>query len=240
MDDLQLDLDGYLLKEKKPPHEERITIALLMLWTATTAAVLGFDRATNFPNSGVLGILPQLMAFVSAPLIGMGLSAWVLMLWRWYTDGPRFPSQPGHWLLLLFGFTSVIWIVLRAIFLISLAGLQGYTFFLGIHLIVDLLALIMYILAISQTHNRWRWLFAVGLCTTMLGLLSTTVLGLAWLNFVTRQFLSWIFCLTMIGLAIADLREGIRRDSLHWAGVVVIGGFLIYSTMLPFIIRWVT
>jgi hypothetical protein len=239
MDDLQLDLDGYLPREKKPPHEERITIALLMLWTAMTAAVLGFDRAANFPNSGVLGVLPQLMAFVSAPLIGMGLSAWVLMLWRWYTDGPRFPSQPGHWLLLLFGFSSVVWIAQRAIVLVSLAGFQGFVLFLGINLIVELLALLLYVQAFLATRNRWRWLFGVGVCTTLLALLSTSTLGLAELRYQLHQLLAWVFCLCMLPLAIADLREGVRRDNLHWAGVIVIGGFLAYATVLPFVIAWV-
>lgn len=238
MEDLQLDLDGYLINEKRPPHEERITIALLMLWTAMTAAVLGFDRAANFPNSGVLGFLPQLMAYVSAPLIGMGLSAWVLMLWRWYTDGPRFPSQPGHWLLLLFGFSSVVWIAQRAIVLVSLAGFQGFAVFLGIHLIVELSVLMMYLLAFIGTRNRWRFLFGLGLCTSMLGLLSTTLYGLAVLSFTLHRVLAWVFCLAMFGLAIADLREGVRRDSLHWAGVIVIGCYLAYGTMLPFVIAW--
>lgn len=236
MDDLQLNEDGYLLTE--PPHEERISIALLMLWTAMTAAMLGFDRATNYPTSDKLGIVPQLMAFISAPLIGLGLSAWVLMLWRWYTDGPQFPSQPGHWLLLLFGFSSVIWIAQRALVLVSLVGRQGFTFFLGIHLIIELLALLLYLLAFINTSNRWRWLFGVGVCTTLLGLLSTTTLGLGVIRFQLHQLLAWVFCLCMVGLAIADLQEKVRRDGLHWAGVIVIGGYLVYGTVLPLVIGW--
>ncbi len=238
MDDLQLDLDGYLVQEKKPPHEERITIALLMLWTTVTAAMLSFDRAANQPASGVLGVVPQLAAYVSAPLIAVGLSAWVLMIWRWQIDGPRFPSQPGHWLLLLFGFSSVLWIVQRAIVLISLAGLRGFTLFLGIHLVVELSVLLMYLLAFNATRNHWRWLFGLGLCTSLLGLLSTTLFGLAVLSFTLHRVLAWIFCLVMIGLASADLREGVRRDSLHWTGVIVVAGYLLYNTVLPWIIRW--
>lgn len=238
MDNLQLDHDGYLLTEKKPPHEERITIALLMLWTAMTAAMLGFDRAANQPLSGVLGIVPTLMAFVSAPLIGMGLSAWALMLWRWFTDGPRFPSQPGHWLLLLMGFNSVIWLLLRTVVLISLVGQQGFVFFLGMHLIVELLALLIHVLAFINTRNRWRWLFGVGVCTTLLGLLSTSTLGFVEFRFLLRELLAWVFCLCMFLLATADLRESERRDSLHWAGVIVIGGYLAYVSVLPWVIAW--
>lgn len=237
MKELQLDGDGYLLTG--PPHEERITIALLMLWTAVTAALLGYDRASNQPNGGMLGMVPQLMAFISAPLVAIGLSAWVLMLWRWFTDGPRFPSQAGHWLLLLFGFKTVLWIVQRSLMLFSLAGLRAGTLFLGVHLFVDLLALSLYLLAFVHTRNRWRWLFGLGLLTTLLALFSTSLLGLDVLNFYLRQILAWAFCLCMLGLAITDLREGTRRDSLHWTGVVVVGCYLIYVTVLPFVIRWV-
>lgn len=243
MQDFQLDTTGFTAP-KRQPHEERLTIALLMLWTATTAVVLGFDRATNVQSNGQLGQLPRVMSFITSPLIGMGLSAWALMLWRWFTDGPRFPTQPGHWLLLLFGFTSVTSLVLRAVMLISLAGLRGFQWFVGIYFLTELSAVVMYVVAIRSIRDRWRWLFIIGLVTSAIGLASSVLMLASYemmmVISVIRQLLGWGFCLGMCGIAIADIRDATRRDSLHWIGLGVVGGYLLYATAAPWLIRWLT
>jgi hypothetical protein len=225
---------------EKPPHEEQLSIGLLLLWTAMTAVLLGFHRATSQPTNGELGILPQLMAFISSPLIAVGMSAWVLMLWRWYTDGPQFPSQPGHWLLLLFGFTGVASLLVRTIIMISLTGLRGSGVYLGVNFVAVALALIMSVVAHIAIRDRWRILFLLNAVSRSLSLLLLLFMTLdfrilSWANWA-NQLLTWAFGLVMVGLAIADLRQHVRRDTLHWTGVIVVGGYLIYTTALPLLI----
>ena len=225
------------------PPAEHLSIGLLLLWTAMTGVLLGFHRATNQPTNGELGIVPTLMSFITSPLIAIGMSAWVLMLWRWFNDGPRFPSQPGHWLLLLFSFTGVVLLVARMVFMISLIGLRGSGVYVGLIFITELLALILNVAAINGLRDRWQILFAIGAASTALRVTMMVMMRLDFqllflANFV-QQLLAWGFGLTMLGLALADLRQGVRRDTLHWLGVLVIGGYLIYATAVPWIIRWV-
>lgn len=228
---------------EKPPHEEHLSIGLLMLWTAMTALLLGFHRATSYPTNGELGILPFLMSFVASPLIAVGMTAWVLMLWRWFTDGPRFPSQPGHWLLLLYGLTGVAALLVRAAIMISLAGPRGSNVFLGVNFVSLALALIMSVVAHLAIRDRWRILFLLNAISKTLSLLFVLMMTLdfrvvSWVMWI-NLLLTWGFGLYMLGLAIADLRQHVRRDTLHWCGVIVIGGYLIYTTALPLLIRLV-
>lgn len=229
---------------EKPPHAEQLSIGLLMLWTAMTALLLGFNRATSQPSNGELGILPFLMSFVASPLIAVGMSAWVLMLWRLFTDGPRFPSQPGHWLLLLFGFTGVAGLLVRTMIMISLATHRGLgNAHLGINFIASVLALIVSVAAIVAIRDRWRILFFIGAASRCLFMLLMLLLSLdfqlvSWIMFA-NHLLAWAFGLVMLGLAIADLRQHDRRDTLHWTGVIVVGGYLIYMTAMPALIALV-
>jgi len=225
---------------EKPPHKERLSVGLLLLWTAVTAALLGFHRATSYPTNGELGIIPQLMAFVQTPLVAVGLTAWVLLLWRWFTDGPRFPSQPGHWLLLLLGFVGVASFALRALILISLTGLRGSGVYIGIHVLTEASSLVLYAVAIHTTQGRWRTLFCLGAANTalhlMMSLFSTLDFRVMQWAAVVRLLLAWAFGLSLFALAISDLRQGVRRDTLHWSAVIVVGGHLLYLTAVPFLI----
>ena len=229
---------------EKPPQEEQLSIGLLLLWTAMTAVLLGFHRATSQPTNGELGIFPALMAFVESPLTAVGMTAWVLMLWRWFTDGPRFPSQPGHWLLLLFGFTGVASLLVRTMIMISLATQHGFSsMLLGLNFIASALGMIMNIAAAIAVRDRWKTLFILGATRSCLYLLMTLLLSLDFLLMslasLTSQLLAWGFGLCLLVLAVADLRHHVRRDTLHWTGVIVVGGFLIYTTALPLLIRLV-
>ncbi|WP_254512745.1 hypothetical protein [Anatilimnocola floriformis] len=227
----------------KQPHEERLSIGLLLLWTAVTAALLGYDRATSQPSNGELGSFPLLMAFVVSPLVAVGLSAWVLMLWRWYTEGPPFPSQPGHWLLLAFGFTSVATLLMRMMTFISLTGLPGSSFYVGVNFVALAFAMILNIAASIATRDRWRILFAIGVAANALAIFMMLLLRLDFQFLVAvnllRQLLGWGYGLALLVLAVADLRQGVRRDNVHWIGVIVVAGYLIYTTALPFLIRFV-
>ena len=107
------------------PRKERLQIVHMLVWTATTAVVLGLDRATSEPSNGELGAWPLIFGLSYGPLVGAGVAAWLLMFWRIWTEGPRFPSQPGHWLLLLAGTSGVMQLLVRAMLALSAAGGVG-------------------------------------------------------------------------------------------------------------------
>ena len=110
----------------KPPAQptaataegNRLSIAHLLLWITTTAAVFGFlqrhSPESSPPVSSGDARLDQIREqvreverweFISmltfAPAYGVTLAGVILAAWRVATRRFGFPTQPGHWLLLL-------------------------------------------------------------------------------------------------------------------------------------------
>src|SRR5262245_9542230 len=92
----------------------RLSIAHLLLWTTMTALVLMFVRAVYAPGvmppelDDALRInierqsqLQMSVLLVFSPAYGAALSSLCLTAWRLATRRFGFPTQPGHWLLLM-------------------------------------------------------------------------------------------------------------------------------------------
>src|SRR5262245_54104798 len=82
-----------------------LSLAHLLLWIGATCLVLGHETSrlqteTDLSQTAVWYYRVRSLAF--CPLHGACVAAFLLTLWRRETDGPAFPSQPGHWLLVIF------------------------------------------------------------------------------------------------------------------------------------------
>jgi hypothetical protein len=89
------------------PPPEQLSIAHLLLWTSTSAVLLGMQRAmTSVGQPG--GVLSDVITFFYAPIFGAGLAACLLAGWRMARGGPQFPREPGHWLLVVGGMNAVV------------------------------------------------------------------------------------------------------------------------------------
>src|SRR5688572_28112648 len=118
------------------PQQNRLSIAHLFLWTATTAVVLTHQQSLKPPAPDRIGFssfLSQpgmdvevemakqrqrihgrwtsrwLVDLAFSPVYGAALAGVVLAFWRLITLRFGFPTQPGHWLLILI--CMLYWIV---------------------------------------------------------------------------------------------------------------------------------
>ncbi|QDU25167.1 hypothetical protein ETAA8_02290 [Anatilimnocola aggregata] len=223
---------------------ERISIALLMLWTTMSAVLLAIDRATNDNWHGQYGLLFQGIAFVFSPLWGAGAVAVLLMLWRFATGGPTFPSQPGHWLLVIFGITSTTAMFLRFVVLsgMNTLGLAVPTY--AILRIVTLgVALVLYIIPMRRFTGCWRATFAVGGLIGLVLLISVVLefweISTHFITYRIEWWANWLV-LGLVALAVVDdLRNRRQRDNLHAVGVFVRIAFHLLIAAMPLIISLV-
>ena len=90
--------------------ENRLTVSLLLVWTFAVAVVLVWHQpwvVVRLPDGPVwvLGglVRGEAIRLLVAPAVGCGVGS----VLYWLVPGLRrnaFPCQPGHWLLLAFGF----------------------------------------------------------------------------------------------------------------------------------------
>ncbi|WP_425617364.1 hypothetical protein NA78x_001038 [Anatilimnocola sp. NA78] len=220
------------------PPPERITIGILMLWTAMSAVLLAFDRATNDFWSGRIGWLSQVVAFFYAPLWGSHTAAVVLMVWRYMTDGPRFPTQPGHWLLVIGGVHATATIFLSMVVLSTL-NTWGYAgpIYEVLRLLTLALATVLYCLPLRTFQQMWGAAFVCGAVTQGVILL----VNVGSMLFARNNFLvfriefvtTWVVLGAILLAVISDLRCGQRRDSLHTVGIFATIAMQLLITAIP-------
>jgi hypothetical protein len=228
---------------KRPGAQLRLGILDLLIWMAGVAVVLALYRA--FTDWGEID--PEDLAVAKLRQLAMGLAYGIavgslgLLAWRRFVRGLPFPSQPGHWLLVLLALAcaldGVTWQVVK---LTQYAGwvregpdpryyaqlsLMWLSVFVG-----SLIAMMRW-----KKLGHWRWL---AVATALLGAasgLSHLVAGLLfyggmppafpfpggnWPYFVAMWSRAYgtALCLALVWIiAYVDRRD---RDWLHWVGVV--------------------
>jgi len=225
---------------ERAPASNRLSIAHLLLWTATIAMVLGFVRhaAPHFtPTSATTAQyalnlwLQYSLLFAVSPAFGAVLAGSVLAAWRVATRRFGFPAQPGHWLLLIL---SVVPLVVAAIWL-RLSEDRGMVVVVFVTLIV-LTALSS--TAVVQTRQPVRWRLTFALAAWGLG---GIVLSLA-LQFVFTKPAATMPAvlggLSVVSSILAGLASGIldltapeRFDVFHWIGVATLAALTAYPLL---------
>ena len=233
--------------------QTRLGIVHLLGWMAGCAVVLAIYRGTTDwakidPDYRATLRLWQL-AF--GLLYGTALSGLGLLAWRRLRGQTTFPSMAGHWLLVFGGIgylhdALTTWIAERILAASSLSadGLSPY--YLQQSLGWGGAALAGLICCFAKGISiRWRvfvlfvtLVFATNAATHILG--ATTQLAP---YFLRRPLFSgsWPYYLAALSRAVGesacvgflpllvwfDARAGLRRDWLHWTGVVVVTGLAI-------------
>jgi hypothetical protein len=98
------------------PPANRLSIAHLLLWTATTAAALAFANRVQEMRIDYLGgydafpaayqrlrWIEDMLWYAVAPAYGAAIAATLLAVWHWSLRRGGFPSQPGHWVAVMLG-----------------------------------------------------------------------------------------------------------------------------------------
>jgi hypothetical protein len=219
------------LPEPMPtPHRERITIALLMLWTAMSAVLLALSvrqlnlRVAEDRTAALVQATVLQLAVGQAIISGAGGAAIALHLWRRFQGGPKFPVQPGHWILVIAGLVPLISYG-SSILVLYLWRWYGtlawpHLMLLGVSVLTSIL---LYAYVASTQRDQWRRVFL--LCAVLLSFRLLVQIGslfywrLRWWDPYLGFGISWIVTFTIIGAAVMDWSRRTSRDSLHWAGV---------------------
>ena len=208
--------------------ENRLTVSLLLVWTFAVAVVLVWYQpwvVVRLPEGPVwmLGglVRGEAIRLLVAPAVGCGVGS----VLYWLVPGLRrnaFPCQPGHWLLLAFGFFWIAAAIAPRFWLAenqptTLAGLVATAAVLAIGSCAGAMSL------------RWR-LGLLMLAAALMWrcyLLGNDLEGarLDWVDhWPERELLlslNWMSAVLLVVLAAADWTLNVRRDILHFAGIAV-------------------
>ncbi len=223
------------LIDAKVVEQPRLGIIHLMLWTAGTALLLSIvpylRRSEMFGVSG--GGANALAAYLGVWAItnGPAVASLGIFFWRRRQNIP-FPTQPGEWLLLLFGFEALC----TCFSWLSLLVLEGWfesigMFFMLPLLLSELAAAIPYVVAARRArHSRaWRVFFVVLACANVLDVVRLfgflPIWGLVYpLISIIGLGMYVLYAVAAVSFLVAiinDRRRHVYRGWLHVTGVIV-------------------
>ncbi len=205
-----------------------------------SATLLGVDRATSQLPHIETSTFGQIMAFIYAPLFGAGVSALLLAAWRATNNGPRFPAQPGHWLLVISGIQSLLHLSIGPILAVAQLGVSWKLFQLG-RLVEELTCGTLFVLAIRDSRRIWRVAFVCGLLSYLFALAGTALMQLGVFDFSPESEEQWLHWMTMAVCLVAvydDYVTRTPRDYLHWTGIAARLIYTLLTVAAPFLVMW--
>jgi hypothetical protein len=246
-------------KTAAPIPVNRLTLAHLLLWITMTAWVLSFfqpQRAVRLeaaaaPDAGPTQVepiplfsVPRWVEIASmlalGPASGAGAAGVALCLWRIAARRFGFPTQPGHWLLLLIGGDWILVQVLDVATRLGPIGRQsGDLHLLGAEILGA--ALMTAAVCHPQFPARWRIAFGLAACGSILGAAMMVVYliagavgkppdsleSVALPIFTGLMFVALLALLGSVGTAlvagIVDCFHPEGFDLFHWAGILAFG-----------------
>ncbi|MBN2294966.1 MAG: hypothetical protein JXM70_21235 [Pirellulales bacterium] len=245
-DDAVKTLNAETIIERFTPP--RLSIALLLIWTAVTAVVLKLVLASDlskwmiqFPQDAAqsarmahLIINTLIIVMLSAGLVGSG----IIILAK--IRGAKGRLQPGHWLLIAYtlsnviqmGYTQVIMYLTQLNQKVGSGSVDLKTISwlaMAISLFNLIVPTAIWLWAAFRSKGGWHW-------TTALCLLPVTKFVMAGLRIVLARLFSpqsFVLISSLISFAVnipiiiaavsVDLFKGERRDWLHWTGIGIVG-----------------
>ncbi|MDX1946075.1 MAG: hypothetical protein SFU86_11815 [Pirellulaceae bacterium] len=243
------------LSIERRPTENRLSIAHLLLWmTATALVIAAVEPPEERPapasksaklQSWVRQSAPKILVLLIAPLAGMGLAAQVLSIWRGYRLQEFFPSQPGHWLLMLIGrltalvvFVGFGWRIANSFDLPELMPLLN-----GVLMVAFLiLALGWLAQVIGDVREPWHWhlVFRIFAWWLLVGVLLPSCLAE-----LSPAFAVFSIALIVTPPAVVvwaagcDLHQRLPCDIFHWCGIGAFLGIWAILVALPIVsILW--
>lgn len=159
---------------------------------------------------------------------GGALASLLIIVWRRWQTGARFPSEPGHWLLVFFATGAIVDGV--STFLTPPAHALEYEAWHTHQMMLFLIAATLCFVFARSMHAGFSWastLLLPGCVLVALAFIHALALGgysPLWLWYV-RQYIqlctaSGLVPVVML-VSIVDWRRCAARDWLHWCGVAV-------------------
>ena len=239
-----------------PIVQPRLGLIHFLIWTAGSAAILACQQAfvdlSEFPPSHRTFWL--VANIIYSMIYGASVGSLVICAWRQLPGSVPFPTQPGHWYLVMCGVAAVVgWAGYAAMALRYPSGddtyeylVARYRFYLLMRLPMDATVLFIALFAASKCiQRRWFVLFLIVAIDAILRIV-TIILVVKFSDYSPflygiEEFVHGVGALfalpVMIVVLRLDLRAGDRRDWLHWCGVAVgVSGSSLY--VVWFVWRW--
>jgi hypothetical protein len=158
---------------------------------------------------------------VMSPLQGAGVASIGLMVWRRVFGGRPFPRQPGHWLLVISGLTSLInWPLFLIAYHLFQSGRANYLIYYRIPTMIVFCLITAYAMSRLTGEPRWRRMFLIWILVNLLPIIGYCCLdSIISSNWWIYTSVGVVIPLAFLITAILDKAAGARRDPLHWAGV---------------------
>ena len=213
-----------------------------MLWMATTGVVLAMGQ-WDLSTAGLsperlealrLKVLVQSLGF--GPLNGMAIAGLFIFLRRRLITRVPFPTEPGHWILVIIGANLTIGLIYQVPYLLFIRGQEsavpGWASDL-LRFSMEGFVVMMAIIGACAPQKGRSWNLSIGSLAVYPGMTLCSSFARIWIP-VTRQFLGgsvWMnlsrLGYTLPGLlaiigAVVDWRRKQRRDFLHWCGVALV------------------
>ena len=192
------------------------------------------------------GIIQRLYAFALAPFSGAAVASLLLFAWDRFTGEKSFPTQPGHWLLLVqgVGFVASIAVMLLIRIPNDTKEYREVTWFISLRQIFQLTPIMLVALCslVFIRQKRWRWMFSLMTAGYVLAAgfyAGRLFFGHAELYQVGTSFL-WILqtmsIFALIVAVIGDRHDRLPRDFLHTTGIIVRLAVVLLGWALPWFI----
>jgi hypothetical protein len=225
-----------------PPPPNRLSIAHLMVWTFGSAVILacyrvidmGQDGDSPLRTEGGMAIVRQVSALFHSIFLGAELGGVMLFAWRSLAGTRGFPTQPGHWILLIEGMSAMlVWTGQAAAFVMDGGTQRNIHLWAAWQLPNCTITGVAYALLLAQPGLTSAWRFAcavlsfqycVALAAEMAFLQQPPVSSLhQWAFDLQSVWLPPLAILVVIAAARLD-PDVRRRDFLHWTGIVALLG----------------
>jgi hypothetical protein len=233
-----------------PLRISRVSIADLLLITLGTAIVIWFW----LPLEGKLNRSETAVTIAFAPLYGSAIAAVLIALFRAHRILPPFPTQPGHWLLLLVGVTFVaVGLLAKATDLESSNAPRGEIWkfwqvvcILAVGFLFLFSAGMLFTVAfgVVEESARWRWFFqltAALIVTLFFGGCCVDPLGSPPMLFLLAIPLVGLFILILVAAVAAIVEDRLHRlprDFWHWLGLAAFFGIPLHFVVLVIVARY--
>jgi len=212
-----------------------------MLWMATTSVVLAvgqWDLSTSrLPENLLVEVRLRVLTWSLGfgPLQGMALVGVLIFLWRRFWSHVPFPTEPGHWILIICGAGVIVNLASHVPYLLAVRGNESFVpdwaARLPRYAIGGCAILLAVMGAYSERSSRiWRLsILALGLSGAMAIVHSVAIYwpftrqfpgGNVWQNLLRFGF-SLPGLLALVA-AFLDWRRKQHRDFLHWCGVAFV------------------
>jgi hypothetical protein len=227
----------------------RLSISHLMLWMATTSVVLAmgqWDLSTaDIPENLIVEVRLRTLIWSLgfAPLHGMAVAGVLIFLWRRFRSRAPFPTEPGHWILVIMGAVELAHLAAQVSYLLFVRGQES-----TVPIWVSRFSRIStsgfeVLLAVVGAYSL-RTDAGGGLRNGLIWRLSILAIGLRGVMEIFHSVaINWQFMRPFLGgpawwhmlrigyslpglvavvAAFLDWRHKQRRDFLHWCGVAIV------------------